>query len=68
MVYYYWQKDFKGERNTNARLTAGDVRLIKFDKKLLRMSDQKVATMFGVTPQHIRNIRSGKRWRHITTP
>lgn len=54
----------KGAKNGNAKLTENGVRKIK---ELLKNGEKTsvIATMFLVTPEQICNINSGKQWNHI---
>jgi hypothetical protein len=51
-----------GEQINNARLTEGDVRLIRTRGGTLAA----VATEFGVSQGTIWNIRTGRTWRHVS--
>jgi hypothetical protein len=53
----------RGERHGQAKLTAGDVRLVRATV----VPDRKLAKLLGVSEKTIRNIRSGKKWRHFPT-
>lgn len=47
-----------GEANPRAKLTKADVVAIRASDK----SSREVAPLYGVSPGHIRSIRSGKKW------
>ena len=50
----------KGERNTQAKLTESDVRDIK--RRLGREPAVQIANDYGVAPQTVASIKSGKSW------
>jgi hypothetical protein len=51
----------RGEVNGMARLTAEKVKLIRS----LSGSEKELATLFGVSPVTIGDVRRRKTWRHI---
>lgn len=53
-----------GERHKLAKLTAGQVRLIR---SMLKRGDEQldIASAFGVSQQLVSKIALGKRWRHL---
>lgn len=53
-----------GERNRTAKLTAADVVRIRALRRD-GMKRQAVAEMFGVTPENISAITTGRNWSHI---
>lgn len=52
----------RGERNSRARLTAGDVRAMRSDRTV---PDAILAGRFGVHPSTINAARAGKTWQHV---
>lgn len=54
-------KSGRGSANSNAKLTANDVILIRASEK----SAQEIANEYGVGRSTIVNIRSGRTWKHI---
>lgn len=50
-----------GEKHHNAKLTDEQVRYIRN----MGGSSQEIAKLFGITPQNVRYIRSGKAWKHV---
>lgn len=55
------ERDFRGERNSHAKLTEDDVRFIRASSAPRKM----LVEMFGVAPTYISSIRSGKHWRSV---
>lgn len=53
----------KGHKNSQARLSESDVRSILDDK--YKTSAKKLSVKYGVSAQHISDIRTGKRWSHL---
>lgn len=53
----------KGERHHNARLTSRDVRKIRQMRG--KVSQSKIAAMFGITQPTVSDIIRGKKWSHI---
>ena len=51
-----------GEKNHNAKLTSQDV----IDIRNAVGTQMALAKIFGVSREHIRDIRLGKRWRHLS--
>ena len=56
--------DNKGERNSQAKLNARDVRLIRAEHES-GMGYKRIARTFGVTWETIRDIVKRQTWRHI---
>ena len=52
----------RGETNPHAKLTEGDVRLIRGSVE----SHTALAVRLGVSDTTIRRIRQGVKWRHVT--
>lgn len=57
----------KGETNSQAKLTAEQVRLIKLSPINARSDFITLGERFGVSEATIRDIRKGRRWGHILT-
>lgn len=55
----------RGEANGRAKLTDDDVRQIRL-RIQAGATQLGIAAAFGVDPKVIRNIKSGKSWRHVT--
>lgn len=51
-----------GEQNPMAKLSASDVLAIRSDAST---SAPDLAKQYGVSPETVRNYRSGRTWRHI---
>lgn len=53
-----------GQKNGNCRLSVGDVKMIKI---LLKKgcSQTELAKQYNVSPTHINNIKTGKRWASV---
>lgn len=58
----------RGERVHTAKLTAQQVRDIRANYALCRVTQRELAERFGVDSSTINRIVRGKRWRHITQP
>ena len=54
----------KGEKNSRAKLSEGQVKIIKHAIKQ-NWSDEQIAERFEVCRQTINLIRNGKRWSHV---
>lgn len=54
----------RGEEQTQAKLTEDAVRYIR--KKPRTETRKELARKFGVTEGTIKNVLSGKRWKHVT--
>ena len=50
-----------GELNGNCRITAEDAQNIRRSK----LRQRELAVMYGLSQQHISDIKCGKRWRHL---
>jgi hypothetical protein len=57
---------WRGERNSQAKLTDADVQFIRFSGSLVNA--QTLADQFEVSIRSIYNVRSGKTWRHVEMP
>jgi len=53
----------KGEKHGNAKLTAIEVKKIKYEHKNMMQKD--IAKIYGISPPLVSIIRSGKVWQHI---
>lgn len=53
----------KGEKHNMCKLTSELVKLIRND--LMIMTQKKVAEKYGISQQHVSDINTGKRWKHI---
>lgn len=54
-----------GQCHPAARLTDEDIYAIRAADLSERGSQRRLALRFGVTPTHIRYIRSGRAWSHL---
>lgn len=52
-----------GERNGQAKITTEQARQIKLSME----RSENLATMFGISAKMVRNIRTGRSWKHIGT-
>jgi len=50
-----------GENNSKAKLTNDDVHMIRADGRTLK----EIAKEFGISFQHVSDIKRGNRWRHL---
>lgn len=50
-----------GEKNGSARITADDVRYIRGSQR----SNDELASMFGVSAGHVKNVRRRASWGHV---
>jgi hypothetical protein len=55
----------RGRRNPNAKLTDDAVRLIR-ERYISGEGNESLARAFGVSGWSIRNVTSGKSWRHVS--
>lgn len=55
-------RQFRGITSPTAKLTDADIVAIRASEGL---SQRKIAKLFGISQQHVSNIRVGNRWRHI---
>ncbi|WP_375475293.1 HNH endonuclease signature motif containing protein [uncultured Nostoc sp.] len=55
----------RGENNHFAKLTEKTVRAIKGQIGEGKRSDKQIAVVYGVSERTIRNIASGKTWKHL---
>jgi hypothetical protein len=55
----------KGERNHSAKLTEQDVRDIRANFALCRVTKQELGERFGVSATVIRQIINRKKWAHV---
>lgn len=57
----------RGEAHSSAKLTEAQVREIKylFSVELFHEQDKHIAEAYGVPPQIIKLIKSGRTWRHV---
>jgi hypothetical protein len=60
-MYAKGRRDQRGANNPRSKLTVEQVREIRARAG----STRQIAREFGVGPTAIRNIKSGKRWRHV---
>ena len=60
-LHLNFQKRGKGEDNPNAKLNASQVRVIKHSRKITKF----LAKKYNVSVFVIRDIRSGRTWKHI---
>ena len=51
----------EGERHAQAKLNSGDVQFIRASQ----LRNAVLADMFGVSANHVRNIRARKCWTHL---
>jgi hypothetical protein len=56
----------RGERHWNSKLTTGDVQDIVANYTLCRVTQRELGIRYGVGPDVISRIVTGKRWRHVT--
>lgn len=54
----------RGETHSRAKLTEAQARQIKYSDE----ASSVLATRYGVAPQHVWQIRTGKKWAHIGEP
>ncbi len=54
--------DRRGERNGRAKLTVNDVLAIRIDSRPRRI----IAAHYGIALSTLRDIRSGRLWRHVS--
>lgn len=57
------RKPTQGEKNGQARLTGADIHWI-YDHSA-EFTQKQIANRFGVSNQHVSDILTGKKWRHI---
>lgn len=57
------RRQAKNQRHGMAKLTDNQVRAIR--KLLLTLSQHQIAKEYGVSQTAIRDISTGKRWRHL---
>jgi len=57
--------DNRGEKCGTAKLNAMQVRVIHRLLKSKSMTQKEIADIFGVGPQQISRIKTGKRWQHL---
>jgi hypothetical protein len=54
-------RDARGEDNGQARLTVAQVKAIRADPR----SQYVIAIAYGVSQQHVSDIKAGRRWAHV---
>jgi hypothetical protein len=55
--------DSRGEKHYNAKLSESEARAIKYSHRNQTQAD--IAAIYGVRPNQVSLIRSGKTWKHI---
>ena len=63
--YDLTQRDQTGEKNSQAKLTYGEVVVIKKLLKRGNMKQKEIAEFFKVSPSTITDIKKGKKWSHV---
>lgn len=58
------QRQAKGEKNGNCKLTKKQVAKIK-ELSASGLSSRKVGRIFGISKTHVLYIRGGKAWKHL---
>lgn len=58
----------QGEKVWNAKLNKYKIERIKFMKEIMgrKLTNRKIAKIFGVNPSQISRLLSGKRWKHLS--
>lgn len=54
-----------GIKNPSAKLTDDDVREVRKELREGKMTQRKIAEMFGVVPMVITDIKKGRSWTHV---
>lgn len=54
-----------GSNNANAKLNEGKVRAIKMLLRKPKISQRRIAQVFGVSEVTIHHILVGKTWKHV---
>jgi len=57
-------RSLKGSKHPRAKLNEADVYFIKYESEDINLSF--LAEMYQITKDHIRDIRKGKCWKHVT--
>lgn len=58
-------REARGEANSAARLTEGQVRELRALHRTSRVGTAELAAQFGISKAHVRAIVSGSRWTHL---